>query len=181
MACLRVLILLGCCVLSGCATARTAAQNPFFVAADNEEAVWERTVDVVHDYFEIARENRLDGVIETRPKVGASLLEPHHKDSVGFESRLESTLQSIRRRALVNVNRTQGGFLVGVEVVKEQEDLPGVAATTAGGATFAQTGPLRRDLNLVVGQSAPSGWIVLGRDELLEQEMTRALHRRFHR
>lgn len=160
----------------GCATARApvAGQNPVFVRANNPDFVWDRTVDVVHDYFEIARENRSvgaqPGVIETDYKVGASLLEPWHQDSQGLESRLESSLQSIRRRAIVNVTPAEGGYLISVEVVKELEDVPG-ATNAASSATFQQTNPLRRDLDLVVGQSAPRGWILLGRDELLEGEI----------
>jgi hypothetical protein len=33
----------------------------------------------------------------------------------------------------------------------------------------------------VVGQSSPSGWLVKGRDDLLEQEMARRLQRAFSR
>lgn len=181
------LILLGCCCLgSGCALGRNMeAPNPVFVAANNEDAVWERTVDVVHQYFDIARENRIvgsqPGVIETHYKTGAGLFEPWHKDSPGLESRLESTAQSIRRKAYINVAPTEGGYLIGIEVFKEIEDLPGVANNTAGGATFQQGNPLRRDLDLVVGQSSPSGWLVKGRDDLLEQEMARRLQRAFSR
>jgi len=158
---------------SGCALTRppVAVSNPIFVPADNSEAVWERTVDVVHHYFEIDQENKLNGVIETKPKVGASLLEPWHRDTRGFDNRLEASLQSIRRRGFVNITPTQGGYLVSVEVFKEQEDLPGLAANSAGAATFQTANPLQRDLNLVVGQSTPSGWIILGRDQRLEQAM----------
>jgi len=160
----------------GCAMSRPqVASNPILVRAQHDDRAWEAAVDVVHDYFEIEREQRFigsqPGIIETRYKVGASLLEPWHADSHGLESRIESTLQSIRRRAFINLAPTEGGYLVGVEVFKEIEDLPGVANNTAGGATFQQSNPLRRDLDLVVGQSAPPGWVLLGRDELLEQEM----------
>lgn len=159
--------------------------NPVFVQATDENGVWERTVDVVHDYFDIERENRIvgsqPGVIETKYKTGASLLEPWHRDSPGFDSRLESSLQSIRRRAFVNVAPTQGGYLVSIEVFKEIEDLPGVANMTSGGATFQQANPLRRDLDLVVGQSTPSGWVALGRDGVLESEMARRLQVAFSR
>jgi hypothetical protein len=179
---LAILMLLTATGGTGCATmSRPPASNPFFVAANDEEAVWERTVDVIHNYFEIERENKLDGVIETQPKVGASLFEPWHHDSQGFDNRLESTFQSIRRRAFVNVTPTDGGYLVGVEVIKELEDLPGIAANTPGAATFQQNNPLRRDLNLVVGQSTPSGWLILGRDEVLERDMLNSLQHEFSR
>lgn len=170
------------CAGSGCALFQPAVPaNPFFVAADNHEAIWERTVDVVHDYFEIARENKLDGVIETQPIVGASLLEPWHRDTVGLTNRLESTLQSIRRRGFVNITPTPGGYLVGVEVFKELEDAPGITPQTPGGATFQQGRPLRRDFGLVVGQAPPAGLIVLGRDEALERVMLVKLQRQFAR
>jgi hypothetical protein len=184
---LVTLMLLGLCgSLSGCVFNRPmAAGNPVFVPAGNEDAAWERTVDVVHDYFDIARENRMigsqPGVIETRYRIGASLLEPWHRDSYGLENRLESSLQSIRRKAIISVTPAQGGYLVGIEVFKEIEDLPGVANNTAGGATFSQTSPIRRDLDLVTGQSSPSGWIALGRDEVLENEMARQMQRAFSR
>lgn len=169
-----------CATGSGCALWRPGVpNNPFFVSADNQEAVWERTVTVVHHYFDIARENKLDGVIETRPKVGASLLEPWHHDSVGLGNRLESSLQSIRRRGFVNITPTNGGYLVGLEVFKELEDQPGITPQTPGGGTFQQNLPLRRDLNLISGQAPPAGWIVLGRDERLEREMLVKLQREF--
>ncbi|MBS0263761.1 MAG: hypothetical protein JSS02_17600 [Planctomycetes bacterium] len=157
----------------------TVAGNPIFVPASNEESLWERSVDVVHDYFDIARESRpvgsQPGVIETRYKVGSSLLEPWNRDSHGLENRTESTLQSIRRKAVINITPAQGGYLVAVEVFKEIEDQPGIVNNTPGGATFSQASPLRRDLDQVVGQSAPSGWVARGHDEALEAELLRRL------
>jgi hypothetical protein len=92
---------------------------------------------------------------------------------------VESTLQSIRRRAVVNVTPAEGGYYIAVEVVKELEDAPGALGQSASSATFQQTNPLRRDLDLVVGQSAPQGWILLGRDELLEAELLGRLQAAF--
>ena len=180
-----VLVLAWCAGGVGCATSRPppASSNPIFVRANNSDYVWDRTVDVVHDYFDIARENRAvgsqPGVIETRYKVGSSILEPWHTDSQGLEARTESTLQSIRRRAIVNVTPAEGGYLIAVEVVKELEDVPSATGNTASAATFQQTNPLRRDLDLVVEQSAPQGWILLGRDELLESAILRSMQGAF--
>jgi hypothetical protein len=150
-----------------------------FVRANNHEVAWERTVDVVHDYlFEIERENKLGGVLETRYKTGASALEPWHRDSVGAHNRLESTLQSIRRKAFVSVTPVEGGYLIGVEAHKELEDVA-KAANLQGAATFLDDNILARDLNAVVGQATPSGWIPKGRDEALEQQMLQSLNRAF--
>ena len=169
-------------LLSGCATMTgqtPVVSNPVFVRANNSEEAWERTVDVVHDYlFEIERENKLGGILETRYKTGANLLEPWHRDSVGAANRAESTLQSIRRKAFLSVTPVEGGFMVGVEAHKELEDVAR-AANSTGAATFLDNSPLQRDLNPVVGQATPSGWIPKGRDMALEQSMLSSINRAF--
>lgn len=160
--------------LIGCGGPPTAVMPPppIHVPTANQEVLWERVIDVLHEYhFELAREDRQDGLIETKYKVGASLQEPWHRDAVGFQNRLEGTLQSIRRRVIVRLIPDESGYLVSVEAFKEIEDLDGLAANSAGGATFQEATPLQRDLNVVVGQSAPSGWIPLGRDPLLEHDV----------
>lgn len=173
---------------SGCATlqplsARPTAANPIFVRANNYDGVWERTVDVLHDYqFPVEQENKIDGVIRTEFKVGSSLLEPWHYDSVGFANRLESSLQSIRRQVIVHVTPAEGGYFVGVEAFKFLEDLAGgYAETTVGGATFDENRPLARDLGAALGQSSPSGWVLMGRDPALEQALLQSLQARYAR
>jgi hypothetical protein len=181
-----VLISASCAVMSP-ETARAPLANPMFVTANSadpnaELTVSERVVDVLHKYnFEVDSTNQLERTIATQYKVGSSVLEPWHKESVGCDNRLESTFQSIRRKALVHLVPVDGGYLVSIEAFKEIEDLTGPAANTAGGATFLDNYPLQRDLNLVVGQSSPSGWIPLGRDLALEQDMIRRLQGAFSR
>lgn len=181
LASLIILVLAtGCAGLRGRAPAPVAVQNvtPIFIANQDQEQVWERVVDVVHEYFEIARENRLDGIIETKPLVAAGVLEPWHRDSVGLHNRLEGSLQSIRRRGLVNVTPAQGGYFVSVEIFKEQEDVVTSPDKSAGNSTFQENRPLQRDLSLVVGDGAPEGWIALGHDPALEARMLRQIQER---
>jgi hypothetical protein len=165
----------GCAALSG----PVAVSNPIMVRANNPDDAWEKTVDVVHDYlFEIERENKLGGMLETRYKTGANVLEPWHKDSVGLDNRMESTLQSIRRKAYVSVTPVDGGYLIGVEAHKELEDVA-KAANLQGAATFLDDNVLQRDLSAVVGQATPSGWVSKGRDMALEQSMLKSLQQAF--
>lgn len=169
------------CCFSGCASLQQSwygtpqqTTNQVFVAIPNEEVVWERTVDVLHEYlFTIARESKQAHIIETDYKTGSGLFEPWHTDSIGIDNQLESTFQSIRRKVIVYVTPAEngGGYLVSVEAFKELEDLEGLAANSQGGATFQEATPLQRDLNLVVGQSRPSGWLPKGRDIALEQAL----------
>jgi hypothetical protein len=153
--------------------------NPVFVRANNSEEAWERTVDVIHNkHFEIERENKLGGVIETRYLTGAGCLEPWHSDSVGVDNKMESTLQSIRRKAFVSVTPVEGGYLIGVEAIKELEDVA-KAANLQGAATFLDNNAVQRDLTAVIGQATPSGWVSKGRDPALEQSMLVSIQRAF--
>jgi len=172
----QALLLLAVALLgTGCAMP-SAVSNPMLVRGNNPDQVWEKTVDVLHAYqLPIERENRLDGTIETEYKVGSGLLEPWHQDSVTTGDRLESSFQSIRRRAKVTVTPAQGGYLVGVEVLKELEDPQDLIVNSAGTATFPESTTLDRNLELVVGPATPDGWILLGRDGNLEQGLLNSL------
>src|SRR5688572_2983913 len=115
-----VLGLAGCAVMAP----RTVTPNPLVVPSADFERAWVKTIAVLDRDFDIASENRLSRKIVTQPKMGATVLEPWHRDSVGLNERLESSLQTIRRFAIATVTDAPGGgFAVKVEVYKELEDL----------------------------------------------------------
>lgn len=161
--------------------------NPIAVPVVDEELAWDQIVDVVSDYFQVAREQRArrsgevwsEGRIETAPQDGATWLEPHRHDSVGAFNRWESTFQTIRRRAVIRVIPDAAGYLVEVIVEKELENLPNPEKATAGAATFANEGslPSRRLEQVSRARSSPR-WIQLGRDPPLEQRILADLHAR---
>lgn len=151
--------------------------NAVQVSADQYDVMWERAVAVLNDYhFRVARESKIEGVIETDYRAGSNLLEPWNRDSIGYANRLESTIQSIRRRVFVIFQNTSPGTItVSVRVDKEIEDVPGLAANYEGGATFREAQPLDRDLSQVVGQAGPSRWLPRGTDPILEVELMRKI------
>ncbi|MBY0585913.1 hypothetical protein K2X85_01990 [bacterium] len=165
-------------LLAGCGGVPTSStENPASVTLTNYETVWETTAEVLDRYFDIAYENRYDGRMETKPVVGATIIEPWRLDSVGLRQRLESTLQTIRRRAFVMVYPSPaGGFQIVVEVYKEIEDLPRpIGSRMAGGAFFQSVQPIQQDV--VTSAVTPgAGWISLGRDKLLEARIISDLH-----
>jgi hypothetical protein len=149
---------------------RPVAENPLVVPTSDFDTVWNKTVAVVDEYFDIASENRLSGTIVTQPKVGATLLEPWSGDSVGFTERFESTLQTIRRFAIIKVEKAPtGGYLVKVEVRKELEDMIKPDRQAAGRAVFNNDFPVNRVREIVGPVPVPAGWIPRGRDPNLEQ------------
>lgn len=151
--------------------------NPLELPPVPDDFLWLQVVDVLDDYFRIARQqpvlNRpgltLEGRLETAYKVGGSVLEPWRKDSTpGFE-RLQSTLQSIRRRALVTVRPSPGGYQVEIVVQKDLEDTDRTQYATETTAGVRHDGSrVSRDDEF---DDSPQtlGWIPLGRDTSLEQ------------
>ncbi len=114
--------------LSGCLGARPLTEpmgppvpiysdNPLLIPLADPQMVWEGVVDVVDDYFKIEREEPVrlfgdtltEGRLDTFHEVGTTWLEPWRYDSADGYERLESTLQSIRRRAQVRVIPAQVG------------------------------------------------------------------------
>ena len=153
--------------------------NPLAVPLLDRWLVMEQMSDELDDYFRIFREERIrmhdgilsEGRIETHPKIGSTLLEPWRRDSlVGFE-RLHATLQTVRRFAKVRVVPTGDHYLVDLQVFKELEDLQQPVGSGVSGTI------LRHDSSLDIDQGNPQltennlGWIPLGRDILLEQQI----------
>jgi hypothetical protein len=149
---------------------RPEIPNPLIVPSSDFEVVWNKTVAVVDKYFDIESENRLARTIKTGKQMGATLLEPWALDSPTIGDRLEATLQTIRRFAIVKVDPAPtGGYLVRVEVRKELEDLPKPDRQAAGRAVFTNDFPVNRAREVVGPVPVPVGWIDRGRDANLEQ------------
>ena len=170
----------GCASFAGLGRGlRTVSPNPLIVPSDDFEWIWKNCVAVVDEYFEIRAEDRLARTIITDPKIGATLIEPWYGDSVGFEERLESTLQTIRRWARITLRPAPGGYVVMVEVFKELEDLK-KPERAAGGerAVFDSDFPVDRAREIVGPVPIPNGWIPRNRDTKLEQVILARLRNR---
>jgi len=149
---------------------RPVVENPLLIPSNDFEKVWMETIATVDKYFEIASENRLSGTIITQPMAGGTIFEPWRGDSVGLGEKFESTLQTIRRFAIVNVDRApSGGYLVKVQVRKEMEDLTRPDRQAAGRAVFNNDFPVNRTREVVGPVPVSTGWIPRGRDSNLEQ------------
>ncbi|MFO0950270.1 MAG: hypothetical protein U0835_03790 [Isosphaeraceae bacterium] len=160
----------GCASFSRVIAPRPVCENPLIIPSADFETIWTETVGVVDEYFDIRSENRLARSIVTDPVLGATLLEPWRGDSVGFNERLESSLQTIRRFARVQIDPVPGrGFAVKVEVLKELEDLPKPDRQSAGRAVFNNDFPVNRTREIVGPVPIPQQWIPRGRDTALEQ------------
>lgn len=162
--------------------------NPLYVRVSNQDAAWDEIARVVSRYFPILREERVrqtgvmltEGRIETRWQAGSTILEPWRRDSAGAFNRWQSTLQSIRRRALLRVTPAAGGYQIGVRVEKQLEDLNRPERATAGAASLRNDSALPTDRVTPIDPIRDSErWIALGRDPALEQRIIKRLAERF--
>lgn len=146
--------------------------NPTMLPPVNPDFLWLQIVDTVDDYFRIKSEhplNGIDGSLETTYAVGASILEPWNRNSTGGFERLQSSLQSIRRKAIVNVYAQESGFSVEVVVLKEIEDVDQSQGASEGSIATRHDGSITRGRDVFSGDPVTLGWIQLGRDTSLEQ------------
>jgi hypothetical protein len=178
-------LLFGCwlSIFAGCASYRAPSkpdlENPLVVPAGPCDSVWDQIVDIVDDDFNITSEQRVRpagdiltvGRIDTAPTTGATVFEPWRGDAADGYERLHGTLQTVRRRAVVQVVPIGGAFQVEVTVFKELEDLGFADYSTAGIATFRNDDSLKRIEEPVGAQPTAQGWIPLGRDTALEQKI----------
>lgn len=160
--------------------------NPLPVPIAERQFFWNQLVDTVDDYFDISSEQPIhalgttltEGRIETSPQPAATVLEPWHWDSTrGFE-KWHSSLQSLRRRARVRAIPRGNMAFVEVIVEKALEDVDLPSHGTPGSAIPRHDSALVRLRDQEDRESKTLGWIPIGRDYSLEQEILRELNSR---
>lgn len=177
-------------VLTGCGQLRyrlrnpepeSYVPNPLELPPAADEFVWSQVVDAVDDYFRIIREQPvqnsngiiLDGRVETSYRIGATYLEPWRKDSTAGFERLQSTLQSIRRRAIITVRPRGAAYSIEVVVQKDLEDTNRSQFEVESASMMRHDGTIIRAQDAYDDSPQTLGWIPLGRDTSLEQVILR--------
>ncbi len=157
--------------------------NPAQIGPIAPDFLWQQIVDAIDDYFRISTEQRvrrdannwMEGRLETYPEVGSTLLEPWRRDATrGFE-RLQSTFQTIRRTTVVRAMPNPQGYLIEVNVAKEQEDVDQSQFATSSTAARTHDGSVIRTDNIVRGLPLTLGWFSAGRDMELERRLLESI------
>ncbi len=140
--------------------------------------VFEKVLNILSDYFNIAYQNRYDGRIETFPKIAPGIEQPWKPGSPDFRQRLLAYFQTIRHRAIVTITTANdGGYFIQVQVLKELEDLSAPSRQTAGESTFRMDSTIQRQYEVVDLDLYESNWIPIGHDAKLEQVILERLSR----
>ncbi len=166
-----------------------AVANPLPVSPLDRMVVMDQVSDELDNYFRIWREERVrlvdglltEGWIETHPQIGSTIFEPWRRDSArGFE-RAHATLQTVRRFAKTRVIPTSNGYLIDLKVYKELEDLPDPQQSPVSGRLLRYDTTLDFDRDdLLLAQPNP-GWIPMGRDITLEQQILANIRERLQK
>lgn len=149
-------------------------ENPVLVSpgvptAVSYQEVFEKTIDILDDYWVVKSADPYDGRIVTIPRIAPGYEQPWKSGNPDPRERLLSTFQTTRQVAMVTFRTGErGGYLVDVKVLKELEDLPRPGRATI--AVFQESPTVDRALD-VVGEPTPGGraWFVIGRDYAMEQ------------
>jgi hypothetical protein len=177
---------LGLALLAGCASGPVpgnpllvnpglnvaAVENPLFVPQGpaGYNIVFDRTYDVLSEYFQVKRSNRFDGLIETWPLMTAGYLDFPRLGLYDSNELLEATFQTQRRYAVARITPADsGGYLIDLHVYKELEDLAKPAHGGGGAATIRLEAPIERMYEVVDPLILSKGWIPIGRDCALER------------
>ena len=187
VACL-VAIVVGCATappLDNPATVRPGAgevENPVLVSpgmptAAAYQEVFEKTIDVLDDYFDLLPPNPYDGRIVSKPRIAPGYEQIWKGGNPDARGRLLATFQTIRQTATARIwAGERGGYLVSVEVEKELEDLARPLMSRAGAAVFQEGPTVDRQLEVVGPESSvDQGWFKVGRDYALEQQILRRI------
>lgn len=140
--------------------------------------VYEKVLNVVDDYFDIAYTNRYDGRILSHPKIAPGFERPLAAGSPNFYERALATMQTMRYRCQVQIRSAeQGGYLVQVIVYRELEDL-GRPSRAPSGSVFRDSPTIDRQFE-VVDPSIPTdgAWIPKGRSVELEDKILKQIRR----
>jgi hypothetical protein len=161
--------------------------NPLPVPMADPDLAMNAVSDELDNYFRIYREQRIrsiDGVVtegwvESHPQIGGTYLEPWRRDSTfGFE-RAHASLQTVRRYAKVRLIPNQNSYLLDVKVYKELEDKPDPEHSTISSRALRTDNTLDNDREEPILVQPNEGWIPMGRDYSLEQEILANLKGRF--
>src|SRR5437870_4934862 len=95
----------------------TLGENPLFVAQAHDpqqyQRVFDTTYDVLNDYFDIAASNIFAGQILGVPRITAGYWDGPRYDWYDGYQLFESSLQTVRRRAVLNITPAEcGGYFI---------------------------------------------------------------------
>jgi len=148
--------------------------KPLCLPSTDKTAIMDAAEEVLARlHFDIEKFDIEQGIIRTRPLVGAQFFELWRHDNVGGYNAAEANLHTIRRTAELNLTRQGQGLCVTCDVQTERLNLPEQEITSSGRAyhLFSRSGASMQRIKLNPKQEAGMSWISLGTDSELTAEI----------
>jgi hypothetical protein len=182
--CLVVFVLagwlnLGCQCRQPCGPAQQQSKA-LIIPQKEMDLAWDETLEVLREhYFVPDRQDRREGLILSYPELSRQWFEFWRDDSQGSFNVAESSVQSIRRIAVVNFVPDGDDIQIWVDVNVQRKNQPQRQITTASGAiqVFRDQVPL-----VITGRPAEGEeietWVDLGKDTRQANYLLERIERR---
>lgn len=156
-------LLISFVLFCGCA-APPVAENPLPLASVDYDAVWQTTMAVLEERFEIKEADKDAGLIVSEWKRSEPLFDGQARTP---GEALEETLNIVRRRATAKITRENGASTVALNISRERGSSR--APRTSPSEGYSLYNPSVSKLSLEPEEGLV--WIDLGRDQRLEGEI----------
>ena len=155
-----------------------------YVLADDEQldALWESCQEVLRrNRFRLDRVDRRAGVISTYPVTSQQFFEFWRQDVATFHDLMAASVNAIRRRVTVQVDREESGagaYRVSVVVAKEQLSARERQFNNSAAALRVFDNELPGEAGERVLTRSSDCWVALGRDGAMERRLLRQIAQR---
>ncbi|HUV39204.1 MAG TPA: hypothetical protein VMY39_06295 [Planctomycetota bacterium] len=155
--------------VAGCVSAPPQPTPSAEVTSDSYDRLWDATVAVVEQHFDLFVRRKDEGYIVSTYKRGEPLPEDLKRDAQTCYDATEEFLHVVRRRLTARVTEQKPGlYAVRLEVIRERQ---GYVPPTPDYATYSLYDRQQTSLNDAADQTNTVTWRPLGRDVYLENTL----------
>ncbi len=155
-------------------------QEALLIPGEDMDLAWDETLEVLREHYFIPdRQDRREGLIISDPDLSKQWFEFWRDDAIGCYDIAESSLQSIRRTAIVTFVPMGKEIQIRLEINVQRKNQPQRQITTASGSfqVFRDQIPL-----VATGQPMSRGdvvsWVDIGKDIRLSNYLLSRIERR---
>ncbi|KPL03151.1 MAG: hypothetical protein AMK75_01850 [Planctomycetes bacterium SM23_65] len=159
-------------LVSGCAQPPAPPQELPPVASRDYDLLWQATLNVVEEHFELWVKRKEDGYIISTYKRGEPLPDEYARDAQTGYHAAEEFLHIVRRRLTGRVLEDYPGvYRLHLEIIRERQGY--LPPSREYSSSYSLYEPRKSMLNEAADQGPTVTWYRLGRDLHLEKELLR--------